>query len=695
MAWLAVAGATGPGMAAEETAAPAAPIVLASAGPVETVLVTGVRTAESTKSSIPLIETPQNIQVIPADLIADQGGKVLDDVLRNVAGVMPGGYYQSWDYFRIRGFDASGHIYQDGLQYDSYVQLNVELYGLEQVEVMKGPSSALYGQGSLGGLINLVSKHPRPETFLTLGADYGSFDSYELHLDGNTTLFGNPNIAGRLVALTRHSGTFTEYAKGNDRIYVAPSLTWTIDPDTSLTVLTSFQRDRTDMGFPLTYVGAVVPGPYGRYPLDRYTGEPDRSNRSKAERTALGFEFRHRFNDVFSFTQNFRYTSNWSEWDHILYSSYLDADGRTLYRYPYSSNGGWLNYGSDSRLQAAFETGPLSHTIVAGVDHYTFVYRWAAGQIDYADPAAYMPLDLYAPVYGQPMPVLTWGPSSRESIDDTGLYLQDHIRYDAFTLTLSGRWDFAKSGNSAGGVRTTESIPHFTPRVGLTYAVTPQAVLYTSYSESFLPQSGLTFAGEALKPETGRQWEAGIKSSLLDDRLDLTAALFQLTRQNVSTDDQLHPGFSVQTGEQRSRGFELDAHATLAPGWQTILTYAYIDVGVLDDNTIPIGDHPQNAPVHSVGLWNQYELQDGMLKGLSMGAGLYYYSSQAGDLPNTFKLPGYTLLNAMLGYDFGPARLQLNVRNILNARYFTGSYNDVYVQPGAPRNATISLEWSL
>jgi iron complex outermembrane receptor protein len=130
------------------------------------------------------------------------------------------------------------HIYQDGLQFDSHVQLNVELYGLEQVEVMKGPSSALYGQGPLGGLINLVSKHPRPETFLTLGADYGSFDSYELHLDANTTLFDSPNIAGRLVALTRHSGTFTEYAKGNDRIYVAPSLTWTIDPDTSLTVLT-------------------------------------------------------------------------------------------------------------------------------------------------------------------------------------------------------------------------------------------------------------------------------------------------------------------------------------------------------------------------------------------------------------------------------------------------------------------------
>jgi iron complex outermembrane receptor protein len=646
------------------------------------------RAQSVTKGGLSDLETPQNIQVLSADLLRDQGAKVLEDALRNVAGVMPGGYYQSWDYFRIRGFDASGYIFQDNLAFDSGVQLNAELYGLEQIEILKGPASSLYGEGSLGGMVNLVSKRPRAETFLSAGVSYGSYESYEAHVDGGAILLDNPQVEGRLVAVQRHSGTFVDFAGGNDRLYVAPSLTWHMGESTTLTLLSSYQHDRLNMGFPLTYVGAVVAGPLGRYPLDRYTGEPGRSNRAKGDRDAIGYEFSHSFNSVLSFSQNARYAYNTNDWDHIMYSSFLEEDGRTLERYPYSATGHWSDTGVDSRFTAVFSTGSVAHKVMAGLDYFNYDYHWRTFEIDYSDPASYMPLDLYNPTYGAPFPAYASSASVRQIVRDTGFYVQEHAKIDRWTLTLSGRWDHAKAGDSWSGTFTSHSDTRFVPRVGGTFAVSENSVIYASYSESFLPQAGSTFTGGSLKPESGEQWEVGTKASLIENRLDLTASLFQLTRQNVATADPVNPGFSNQTGEQRSRGVELDARAALTPHWQALLAYAYVDAKVTKDNTIPVGDRPQNAPPTSVSLWSKYTMG-----AVGVGAGVYHYSSQTGDLPNTFSLPGYTLVNAALYYAFGRVEAQLNVHNLFDTRYFSGSYNNVYVQPGAPRTFSMDVTW--
>ncbi|MGN6149494.1 MAG: TonB-dependent siderophore receptor [Rhizomicrobium sp.] len=674
---------------------PSGDLSSAAVGAVETVVVTGTKaTVDVNKDATPLVETPQNIQVISSALLSDQHDIKLDDALRNVAGVMPGGYYSNYDYFRLRGFDDSGYIYLDGLLFDSGVQLNAELYGLEQIEIMKGPSSALYGQGPLGGLVNLVSKRPQDVNALTLEASYGSYGSYEGDFDGNAVL--SDSVNGRLVAMFRHSGEFTQHVGGNDRTYIAPSVTWDIDANTQLTVLGSYQHDDGDSSFPLTYIGGVVPGPTSkRYPLDRYTGEPGRSNVTVSNRDAIGYEFSHRLSDVFTIKQNFRYVWNDTDWDHIMYSAYLDTDDRTLYRYPYSAQGAWGNWGVDTRIEAVFNTGEIAHTLIAGVDYYNYLYKWNSQEIDYSDPAAYMPLDLYNPVYGAPFPVYSSFNHVRQIVRDTGYYIQDHAKWGDFTLTLSGRYDTARTGDGWSGVFTSHSDDKFVPRVGLTYALAPQTALYASYSESFLPIAGSTFAGGSLKPETGQQYEAGVKANLWDGRVDVTASVYQLTRQNVSTDDLAHVGYSVQTGEQQSKGFELDAHAQLADGWDAILTYAYVNARVTRDNAVPIGDHPLDVPPTSIGFWTKYEVQDGALKGFGIGGGVYRYASQWGDLPNSFKLPDYTLVNGLLSYDFGPAELQFNVKNIFDERYYLGSYDIAYIQPGAPRNYTLSISWKM
>lgn len=660
------------------------------AGPVETVIVTGAKQAASSKAPIPLKELPQNIQVLSSDLLLDQGDHLLDEALRNVAGVMPGGYYTGWDYFRIRGFDASGFIYQDGLLYDSIVSTNAELFGLEQVEVVKGPSSSLYGQGAPGGLVNLVSKRPEADTFLSASAGYGSFDSYQLTFDGNTEL--SDSVDGRIVGVARRDGTFTDYAAGDTRFYLAPSLHWDIDANTELTLLAALQNDHLSTGFPLPAVGTVFNSPYGYIPLSRYTGEPGRSNTLDETRARFGYELRHRLDDVVTLRQNFRYSYADTTWDKMLYPAFLVDTGTTLeeFRYPFGLTSNWYNVAVDTSAEAEFDTGEVKHTLVAGVDFYDYRYASHWLQIDYSDPNAYMGLDLIHPVYGTPITPYATDTYNIETVQTLGLYVQEHARWNRFTLTAGLRWDDAMDDQLSGAHQDKYQV---VPRVGLTYDIADGWTGYGSYSQSFRPQIGLTGAnGKALDPETGQQWEGGLKLDLFDGRLNATAAVYQLTRQHVAVADATG-FFYLITGEQQSKGFELDTQVVLRRGWELIGSYAYTDAKITKDDFLPIGDHSLNVPEQSFSLWTKYGVEDGWLKGFAFSLGVNAYSDQWGDLPNTFKLPGYVLVGGNIEYSWRNLSARLNLKNITNERSFVGSYNDLYVNPGAPRSALFSLTW--
>ncbi|HWA90903.1 MAG TPA: TonB-dependent siderophore receptor [Rhizomicrobium sp.] len=660
---------------------------------VETVIVTGAKTASSSKAPIPLAETPQNIQVLSSELLLDQGDHLLDEALRNVAGVMPGGYYTGFDYFRIRGFDASGFIYLDGLLYDSGISTNAELFGLDQVEVVKGPASSLYGQGAPGGLVNLVSKRPRDDSFVSASAGYGSFDSFQFTLDGGTRL--TDGVDARLVGVARRDGTFVDFVNGDTRLYFAPSLKWEIDEDTTLTLLTGVQNDHMSFGFPLPAEGTVFDSPYGRVPLSRFNGEPDRSNRLDETRARFGYELRHRFDDVFSFSQNFRFGWADTDWQKLLYPAFLDDSTALIEaRYPFGLKADWTNVNVDTSLAAEFSTGAVQHTLIAGVDYYDYDYDTHYSEIDYNDLSQYMYLDLIHPVYGTPVTPYS---SFTHNIDHTtalGLYVQEHARIDRFTLTAGLRWDDALDDAIYSNVPQKQEKYQLVPRVGATFDVTPDVAAYGSYSQSFKPQLGYANkAGNALDPETGQQWEAGLKAQLFDGRLNATAAVYQLTRQHVAVADSTGL-FYFQTGEQRSRGFELDSQMVISKGWELIASYAHTEAEVTKDNDpAMLGDGSLNVPTESFSFWTKYGIEDGMLRGLSFSAGVNAYSDQWGDLPNTFKLPGYVLVNGNVEYTWRNYTFLLNLKNITNERYFVGSYNDLYVNPGAPRSALFSVTW--
>ncbi len=671
--------------------------------------------SSATKTDTPLLQTPQSVQVVTQELMRDQASITLEDALRNVAGVMPGGYYGTYDFFRIRGFDAAGYTYLDGLSVSkNSIMVNRELFGLEQVEVVKGPASTLYGAGSPGGLVNLVSKRPQRANFVEPQFTAGSRHYYEPALDANAVLDADGTLYGRLNFLYRSLDGFSDFS-GATHFYVAPALTWDLNPATRLTLLTSYQRDDNKMGFPLPAVGTVLPNPNGQIPITRNIEEPDRPGRTQEWNLNAGYELTHRIDQIWSLRQNLRYTWDRFDWDQILYpAGFSDSSLRSLNRSAYFRSGRMGTFGADNSALADFGLWHMRHRLVLGLDYYYEVSD-AVGQF-VAGSVAGLPLDLFDPHYDSsvlPQRPADLGPLSRTNTRQLGVYVQDQVELTSrLTLTAGGRLDRAGSETDGAGQN-----PHkFTPRAGLTYEFVDGLAAYLNFSQSFLPQSGSLASGAPALPETGRNLETGLKGELYGGRLRFTAAAYRLRRENVASGIITDPSHVTQSGGQRSRGFELDAALRPLRGWDLLLAYAYTDSAVLSaENADSIGRPLRGVPRNSASLWSRYTLPDGALRGFGFGIGGNYYTHQAGcdptalgaacELPTdsqgnslygqSFDLPSYFLLNAALYYERGPLRAQLKANNLLDRTYYAGSYDALYVQPGAPRTllGTVSYRW--
>lgn len=663
------------------------PDVVVSA-PVERVSEYGATNAVTAmKMDVPLLETPQAVSLVPRTLLDDQGVRRLEDALRNVSGVTVGGYYQDWDYYRIRGFDAAFTTYWDGLRGD--YGMNAETFGLERVEVVKGPASALYGQGPLGGMVNLVSKRPRAEEFADVQFTVGSLEYYEPAVDVNTTLDAEKTVYARITALYRDQESFVDFAK-KDRVFVAPALTWEINPKTSLTLLTHYQRDESLMAMPLPARGTVLPNPNGDIPMERFIGDPDFGN-AEQWKGKLGYELRHEFTEDLMLRQNLSYNHMSQEWPDLLYPSHLDPDGRTLYRYPYDYREDLNRLGVDTSLGWKIETGPVEHQLTGGVDYYRTRSDSESRQIDYSHAGSYTPIDLFDPNYDTALPPYASFTQSITEASLWGLYLQDHIRYERLSVGVGGRFDWTESND--------ESAEGFSPRAGLSYEILDGVAVYGNYSRSFNPQwFSLEATGKPVDPETGDNFEVGVKASLLDGRLTGLLAAYHLTRRDVATLNlgTADPFDSIAAGEQRSQGIELEGAYQLLPGWDLIAAYTYTDAEIREDNRLPVGTALAGVPEHAFSAWTKFTLQDGALKGLGFGIGGRYYTEQKGDATysNIFTLPAYGVMDAAVYYKRGRFYSQVNANNVLDEKYFAGAYNELYVMPGEPINVRATVGWS-
>ncbi len=634
------------------------------------------RTQTGSKTDTPLIEVPQSISVVTRDRIDAQAAQTVEQALRYTAGVRTEtfGIQTRQEAFFIRGFlQSRTSQYRDGLLMPypgGYSTWMMEPYGLERIEVLRGPSSVLYGQNGPGGLINLVTRRAggRQREIEITG---GSFGRAQGAFDIGDSIDQAGEFSARLTGLARYSRTQTDFVD-DDRAYIAPSVTWRPSADTSLTFLSDYQKIRTGSADSfLPAQGTVYATPAGRIPVNRFSGEPAFNNYDSTQ-YSLGYLFEHRFDQTWSVRQNLRYAHLNSKYD-TVYGSGLAPDLVTLYRGAFNDRSKMGTFAVDNQAEARFGTGPLAHTVLMGLSYQRTLTDLTIGF------GGAPSINIYNPVYGAPVPTPATVVSNDQVNNQTGLYLQDQIKVaDNWVLVLGGRQDWSNTDtkNRLSGTKTRQSDSAFSGRAGLVYVSAIGLAPYVSYAESFLPVSGVSFGGATFRPETGQQYEAGVKYQPRGVDSFITAAVFDLTRQNVTTPDPAHPGFSIQTGEVRSRGIELEGVASLADGLNLIGSYTYNNVKVTKSNDVDQGKRPMGVPTHMASAWADYTQGRGPLKGLGLGAGVRYVGATPGDLANTFDVPSATLFDASIHYDLGGlsqtlqgVRLSVNATNLFDREY--------------------------
>lgn len=680
-------------------------------GPVNGYVAT--RSATGSKTDTPLIEVPQTVNVVTADQIKAQGAQSVSEALRYTAGVRGetyGAASQFDSYTQIRGF--KGDLFLDGLRLPDgaatadWTTSVVEPYGLERVEVLKGPSSVLYGQSGPGGLVNMISKRPTATPLREVQLQTGSFGRLQGAFDLSGPVDPQGTFLYRLTGLARNSGTQTDFVD-DDRLFIAPAFTWRPSADTTLTVMGQYLRERngkTSFNY-LPTSGTLRPNPVnGRLPWNRYAGEPgfDRFDRDQG---SIGYAFEHRFNDSLTFSQNLRYTQNDVYLRALNRNGELLADNRTLNRAAFRIDAAARAFTLDNRLEAKFGTGPASHTALIGLDYRNEISQYDVGR----GPAP--SIQIFNPVYGAPVadPGINFQRKDAE-LRQLGFYAQDQIKLDRWIATFSGRYDIAETRTRTQTLttntlaRTSTTDRAFSGRAGLSYVFDNGIAPYVSVSTSFQPTAATDFSGAAFKPLTSRQYEAGVKYQPAWMNASLTAAVFDIRQDNTLTGDPnpAHPFAQVQLGEVSVRGFDIEARTQLTEGLGLIASYAFLDHEITKSSVATdIGKRLPGTPMHQGSLWADYAVQGGPLAGLSLGGGVRFVGSTY-DTNNTVRIPSYTLVDATIGYDLGKlmpalngAKLSVVAKNLFDRYYVSQCGNVPGCTLGSRRTvlATLSYRW--
>lgn len=639
----------------------------------------------ATRTDVPIRDTPQSIQVIPQQVLEDQGITQLGEALRNISGISPTARTTDafGDYFTIRGFSSGRVFLVDGFRSPfGGNNINLESANVERLEVLRGPASVLYGQAEPGGLINLVTEQPSEEPFYELEGQIGSYDFYRPSLDLTGPLNEDRTILYRLNLAYQNSGTFVDFLD-IERFFVAPVMSIQLGENTNL-VLEGQYLDNTgfaDTGLPV--VGTVLPNPVGEIPRSRFVGEPDIGPRTR-RLGSVGYRLEHELSDRWSLRNAFRFDFLDTSGETYVFPDGLAEDNRTLNRTAYQTPEGISeSYAVLTDIRGSINSGSnVRHDLLFGLEfrRVTDASLFASAPID--------PIDVFAPNYGASLGEFTLSSDSISRQSIWGIYLQNLIRIgNNFNILLGARYDWVNqvTRDALTDDYFDQQDTALTPRVGVVYQLEPIS-LYTSYARSFSPiEFGQRNAdGTPFEPTTGEQFEVGIKTELFGGKLAATLVAYQITQQNLITPDPNQPNFSIQVGEQRSRGIELDVVGQPLPGLNLIATYAYTDAELTRDNSGNEGNQASNVPEHSASLWATYEIQDGDLEGLGFGAGVFFVGEQQGDLANTFTLPSYIRTDAAIYYRRDNWRIALNVKNLFDVDYFRSSFGRNNVFYGDP-----------
>jgi iron complex outermembrane receptor protein len=718
----------------------------------DTIIVTGVRdkgAGSGTKTDTPLMETPQTITVIDAEELRRRNARSINQALTYVAGVSPnqrGAMVTRYDQMYVRGFTPG--LFLDGMRLIAgpYSTPQIDFNRVDHIDIVKGPASVLYGNSTPGGLINLTSKVPEATAFQRLELAAGNYDSQRLDVDINRPLDEDGTWLFRLMSGAQQADGLTRMTE-NERTHFSPAITFAPSAQTSLTLVGSYQHDPKGGGYSgVPAFGSALPNPLGELPRDINTGDPNYEVFDRYQRS-IATMFRHDFNDWISVRSNARFQNTELSYRQLYVNGFAttgtgasrNTDFSTITRGGGGTDEDFDTLTADTSVTLKLSTGPLAHSVLAGVDYQNIdgenFQRFNDGVT--ANPLTSIPnLSLYAPVYGGVMPTRDLTQLSTAYINtDTereqiGVYLQDQIEIEKLQLIASARYDDyeQESLNKRNGIVTPLSQHALTTRFGALYELPLGLAPYVSYSESFEPQAGNTYQGEAFDPVTGRQYEVGVKYQPQDTNAIFTLAAYDLRRQKVPVG---HPGAGangipsnaqIQIGEVVVRGVELEGRGEIAPGWDFTLTGTYTDAeisrgapasGITPSTT---GTRPLGVPEWMATTFVSYDFaanESGKtLEGLTLGAGARYVGGSDGtttylfvngqNIFTAFTTDSFVLIDAMASYDLGRvhsslsgAQLALNVANLFDERHVTACPFNNSCYFGAARTivGTLRYEW--
>jgi iron complex outermembrane receptor protein len=632
--------------------------------------------SSATRTNTPLIQVPQSVQVLPQTLLKEQDARTLGDALVNVSGVVPTKPEEiGFTAPIVRGFPAE--IYLDGLpQYGATEASNdpTSLVGVQRIEVVKGPTSTLYGGGlgsPLGGLINIVSEQPTRELGGFVAMRTGSFSTYDPYGEVNVPL--GEFAAARLSGEYQGNNSWIDRVTGQ-RWSLNPSFSAQLDPATQL-LLQGQYTHRSDLEYSGLPAAQALAGQLDRHAFPgATTGQPQTTTDNETTTITL----KHAFADDLRLTVTGRYySSNIKDYGSFFYPSAGAPNPATPTAYPIFTI--YLptrvdETTADANLSKTFSLLGLSHTVLGGLDYDYTQFRSdlgftgvPIGTLDFAQPSGVL-------AYGSPPPATTQTATDRYAT--IAGYIQDQANYGRLHLTGSLRYTALRFEEKE--LLTDLTYYHLSPRIGATVDLVDGIAVYSGYSTGF--RAPFQFIGlQPPKPETSKNTEVGLKLALKEIGLSGTVALFQQTRDNVATPDPTNPFYSIQTGQQRARGAEMDLVWEPRPSFSLLANCAYTDATVTADNTIPVGDALPRVPKYSGRVAARYRVLGGWAEGLSFGAGVTAYSARQLTLPNTVAVPGTALVDAQAAYDFGRYTVQLTAVNLTNRRTY-----DAYEYLGFP-----------
>jgi iron complex outermembrane receptor protein len=649
----------------------------------------------ATRTDTPLRDIPQSITVVPRQVLEDRNVRTVTEALETVSGVATGvrPYGGAPITNRIvRGFDQTGlggaTNFRNGLRDGDFYTLS-PIGTIERVEVLRGPASVLFGAGEPGGIVNVITRQPLNEPYYELAFEAGDFALYQPSIDLSGPLTEDDRLLYRFIASYRGSSDFQEV--GDYRLAtIAPSLALNLGERTDLNLYYEYIDLIADPGYLST---AAILSDGSLTPRNVLTYYPDLQS-SRFTTHKFGYALEHEFSDSLRLRNNI--AINLTEVEENVATGFELVDDRFLNTFGASSSTyPRNNYFGQIDLLGEFETGTISHQVVVGFDYNSFDLR-----ADGLSSATNLPLiDILNPNYDIPIPdISTFSELTLIDVQSAGIYLQDQIAFgDAVKLLIGGRYDWITTdfeSNFAPDALPTQEDSAFSPRIGFVYQPSDTIALYASYTRSFNPVTLFNNSnGELFDPTRGTQYEVGVKADFLNSRLSTTLAAYHLTRTNVSTPDPDNPTRSIQTGEQRSQGIELDIAGEILPGWNIITSYAFTDAEVTEDNTFPVGNRLPNVPKHQASLWTTYTIQEGTLEGLGFGLGLFYVGGREGDLNNSFELDSYFRTDAALYYRRDNFNAAINFRNLFDIDAPTFAFSRTYVQRSEPFTVVGSISW--